>query len=144
MRYVCFENKDWAMCLQVSSSLLSMSALTVCRKHIFFLAHGSIAHNTIYSIQDLLCAMIVSNQKYWDALQAHEYGEAFELTSNNRVDLNVMVDYAWPEFLTHAHDFVREVQVCCVLSFTLLRPCFHCTNVCPSCVQNKMQAVGCV
>ncbi len=47
-------------------------------------------------------------------LQAHEYGEAFELTSNNRVDLNVMVDYAWPEFLSHADDFVTEVKVCCM------------------------------
>lgn len=46
--------------------------------------------------------------------QAHEYGEAFELTSNNRVDLNVMVDYAWPHFLTHAADFVSQVQVGCV------------------------------
>jgi len=44
-------------------------------------------------------------------MQVHEYGEAFELTSNNRVDLNVIVDYAWPEFLTHAEDFVREVEV---------------------------------
>ncbi len=46
-------------------------------------------------------------------MQVHEYGEAFELTSNNRVDLNVIVDYAWPEFLTHAEDFVREVEVRC-------------------------------
>lgn len=43
-------------------------------------------------------------------LQAHEYGEAFELTSNNRVDLNVLVDYNWPDFLHHADDFVKEVQ----------------------------------
>ncbi|DBA88250.1 hypothetical protein WJX77_011440 [Trebouxia sp. C0004] len=43
-------------------------------------------------------------------LQVHEYGEAFELTSNNRVDLNVIVDYAWPQFLTHAEDFVGEVE----------------------------------
>ncbi|KAL3149903.1 hypothetical protein ABBQ38_013268 [Trebouxia sp. C0009 RCD-2024] len=43
-------------------------------------------------------------------LQRGEYGKAFELTSNNRVDLNVIVDYAWPTFLTHADDFVREVQ----------------------------------
>jgi hypothetical protein len=46
-------------------------------------------------------------------MQVHEYGEAFELTSNNRVDLNVIVDYAWPQFLTHAGDFVREVEVRC-------------------------------
>lgn len=46
-------------------------------------------------------------------MQVHEYGEAFELTSNNRVDLNVIVDYAWPQFLTHAEDFVREVEVRC-------------------------------
>ena len=45
------------------------------------------------------------------AVQEGQYGEAFELTSNNRVDLNVIVDYAWPKFLTHAEDFVREVQV---------------------------------
>ena len=44
-------------------------------------------------------------------VQAHRYGEAFELTSNNRVDLNVIVDYAWPQFLSHAADFVQEVQV---------------------------------
>lgn len=44
-------------------------------------------------------------------IQAHRYGEAFELTSNNRVDLNVIVDYAWPHFLSHAADFVKEVQV---------------------------------
>ncbi|KAA6419594.1 MAG: elongator complex 1-like [Trebouxia sp. A1-2] len=43
-------------------------------------------------------------------LGVHEYGEAFELTSNNRVDLNVIVDYAWPQFLVHATDFVREVE----------------------------------
>lgn len=43
--------------------------------------------------------------------QAHRYGEALELTSNNRVDLNVIVDYAWPHFLSHAADFVKEVQV---------------------------------
>lgn len=48
-------------------------------------------------------------------MQAHQYGDAFELTSNNRVDLNVIVDYAWPDFLKHADDFVKEVQVsrCC-------------------------------
>ena len=46
-------------------------------------------------------------------IQAHEYGEAFELTSNNRVDLNVLVDYAWPDFLNHADSFVKEVEVCC-------------------------------
>ena len=44
-------------------------------------------------------------------MQAHQYGEAFELTSNNRVDLNVIVDYAWPNFLHNAADFVKEVQV---------------------------------
>ena len=49
--------------------------------------------------------------KHACGLQRGEYGEAFELTSNNRVDLNVIVDYAWPAFLTHAGDFVKEVQV---------------------------------
>ena len=49
--------------------------------------------------------------KHACGVQRGEYGEAFELTSNNRVDLNVIVDYAWPAFLTHADDFVKEVQV---------------------------------
>ena len=48
-------------------------------------------------------------------MQNGKYGEAFELTSNNRVNLNVIVDYAWPKFLTHAEDFVREVQVSLML-----------------------------
>ena len=47
----------------------------------------------------------------YNAMQRGQFGEAFELTSNNRVDLNVIVDYAWPSFLSHADDFVREVQV---------------------------------
>ena len=47
----------------------------------------------------------------WLVVQARQYGEAFELTSNQRVDLNVIVDYAWPDFLRHADDFVKEVQV---------------------------------
>ncbi len=42
----------------------------------------------------------------------------------NRVDLNVMVDYAWPRFLDHAADFVRAVvddQAVCDL-LAALRP----------------------
>lgn len=55
-------------------------------------------------------------------MQVHEYGEAFELTSNNRVDLNVIVDYAWPQFLVHATDFVREVEVRCTTAWHSKRP----------------------
>ncbi|BDA44195.1 Elongator complex protein 1 [Coccomyxa sp. Obi] len=43
------------------------------------------------------------------ALLADDYAAAWRLATVNRVDLNVMVDYAWPRFLDHAADFVRAV-----------------------------------
>ncbi|KAK9859824.1 hypothetical protein WJX84_001803 [Apatococcus fuscideae] len=44
-----------------------------------------------------------------DALQGHEYDRAWELAVDNRVDLNLLVDYCWPAFLDHTADFVGQV-----------------------------------
>ena len=46
-------------------------------------------------------------------MQAHNYAEAWELATANRVDLNIMVDLGWPDFVAHAGEFVRDVQVRC-------------------------------
>ena len=47
------------------------------------------------------------------AMQAHSYAEAWELATANRVDLNIIVDLGWPDFVEHAGEFVRDVQVRC-------------------------------
>ncbi|CAK0773220.1 hypothetical protein CVIRNUC_004042 [Coccomyxa viridis] len=44
-----------------------------------------------------------------DALLADAFGEAWRLATVNRVDLNVLVDYAWPRFLEHGAQFVAAV-----------------------------------
>lgn len=45
-----------------------------------------------------------------DALESGNYSRAWDLTVTNRVDLNLLVDYAWPRFLDHAEQFVSAVQ----------------------------------
>ena len=47
------------------------------------------------------------------AVQGHNYAEAWELATANRVDLNIMVDLGWPDFVEHVGEFVRDVQVRC-------------------------------
>ena len=47
------------------------------------------------------------------AMQAHSYAEAWELATANRVDLNIMVDLGWPDFVERAGEFVHDVQVRC-------------------------------
>lgn len=42
-------------------------------------------------------------------LQDDDFREAWRLAAVNRVDLNVLVDYAWPRFLEHGSDFVAAV-----------------------------------
>ena len=42
-------------------------------------------------------------------LQDNEFGEAWRLATTNRVDLNVLVDYAWPRFLQRCGDFISAV-----------------------------------
>ena len=42
-------------------------------------------------------------------VQADAFGEAWRLATVNRVDLNVLVDYAWPRFLEHGSQFVAAV-----------------------------------
>lgn len=42
--------------------------------------------------------------------QARAYAAAWRLAAENRLDLNVLVDYAWPAFLGAADDFVRAVD----------------------------------
>ena len=42
-------------------------------------------------------------------MQADAFGEAWRLATVNRVDLNVLVDYAWPRFLEHGAQFVAAV-----------------------------------
>ncbi len=41
--------------------------------------------------------------------QEDDYAAAWRLAVVNRVDLNLIVDYAWPRFLAHASDFVQAV-----------------------------------
>lgn len=45
-----------------------------------------------------------------DALHSQYYTKAWNLTVINRVDLNLIVDYAWPRFLHHVDEFVAAVQ----------------------------------
>lgn len=42
-------------------------------------------------------------------MQGEEYGRAWELAVDNRVDLNLLVDYCWPAFLENAAEFVEQV-----------------------------------
>lgn len=53
-------------------------------------------------------------------LQEDDYLQAWQLATVNRVDLNVIVDYAWPRFLQHSRKFVEAVgddqAVCDLLS----------------------------
>lgn len=95
------------LCLQIlrdskSCAILELTLICLARDQ-----HAKIVYmHTLYTaLQRRKQRSAVCN------VQKGQYGEAFELTSNNRVDLNVIVDYAWPKFLTHAQDFVREVQV---------------------------------
>lgn len=56
--------------------------------------------------------------------QEDDYAAAWRLATVNRVDLNLIVDYAWPRFLSHARDFVAAVvddQAVCDL-LAALRP----------------------
>ncbi|GFR43050.1 hypothetical protein Agub_g4056, partial [Astrephomene gubernaculifera] len=43
------------------------------------------------------------------ALRGRQYGEAWRLAAIHRVDLNLLVDYRWPAFLSHAAEFVCAV-----------------------------------
>lgn len=40
------------------------------------------------------------------ALSRHDYHRAWTLATSQRVDLNLIVDYAWPSFLDHAGEFL--------------------------------------
>ena len=42
-------------------------------------------------------------------MQEKDYGSAWDLAIDNRVDLNVLVDYCWPAFLEDAPQFVQQV-----------------------------------
>lgn len=44
-----------------------------------------------------------------DALDCHHYARAWDLAITHRVDLNLIVDYAWPSFVAHAAEFVAAV-----------------------------------
>ena len=44
------------------------------------------------------------------ALRAGRYGDAYALAARQRVDLNLIVDYGWPNFLHAADAFVRDVN----------------------------------
>ena len=43
-------------------------------------------------------------------LQDGDYGKAWQLATVHRVDLNLLVDYGWPAFLSRAEAFVDQVQ----------------------------------
>lgn len=51
----------------------------------------------------LLCPEVVSEP------QGDDFGEAWRLATVNRVDLNVLVDYAWPRFLGRCSQFVAAL-----------------------------------
>jgi len=44
------------------------------------------------------------------ALRAGRYADAFALAAKQRVDLNLIVDYGWPNFIDAAEAFVRDVD----------------------------------
>ena len=41
---------------------------------------------------------------------ARRADETLTLAARHRVDLNLLVDYGWPRFLSHADEFVRDVK----------------------------------
>jgi elongator complex protein 1 len=43
------------------------------------------------------------------ALDAADFAGAWQLATANRLDLNVLVDHAWPRFLAQAPAFVQQV-----------------------------------
>ena len=45
-----------------------------------------------------------------DALDARRYADAHALASRHRIDLNLLVDWAWPRFLEEAEAFVADVD----------------------------------
>lgn len=45
-----------------------------------------------------------------DALDARRYADAHALASRHRIDLNLLVDWAWPRFLEEADAFVADVD----------------------------------
>ncbi|KAK9915662.1 hypothetical protein WJX75_002381 [Coccomyxa subellipsoidea] len=58
------------------------------------------------------------------ALLEDDYAAAWRLATVNRVDLNIIVDYAWPRFLAHVSEFVHALvddQAVCDL-LAALRP----------------------
>ncbi|GMH34369.1 hypothetical protein BSKO_02203 [Bryopsis sp. KO-2023] len=57
---------------------------------------------TIHPRVLVLCAIV-------EALNEKQYQEAWELATTNRVDLNIIVDYNWPSFISGAGDFVASV-----------------------------------
>ena len=42
-------------------------------------------------------------------VQDADFSTAWQLATAHRVDLNLMVDYGWPAFLSKAEDFVAQV-----------------------------------
>ena len=42
-------------------------------------------------------------------MQGGDYSKAWQLATAHRVDLNLIVDYGWPDFLSKAEDFVDQV-----------------------------------
>ena len=44
------------------------------------------------------------------ALRAGRYADAYALAAKQRVDLNLIVDYGWPNFINAAEAFVRDVN----------------------------------
>ena len=44
------------------------------------------------------------------ALRAGRYADAYALAAKQRVDLNLIVDYGWPKFLSVADDFVADIN----------------------------------
>ncbi|KAK9808650.1 hypothetical protein WJX72_001296 [[Myrmecia] bisecta] len=45
-----------------------------------------------------------------ERLEVHDFAAAYQLAARHRVDLNVLVDYKWPEFLAHAPEFVHALR----------------------------------
>jgi elongator complex protein 1 len=52
------------------------------------------------------------------ALCTKRFGAAATLSAKHRIDLNLLVDYGWPNFLRHASDFVRDVVGLCRLTIS--------------------------
>jgi elongator complex protein 1 len=45
-----------------------------------------------------------------DALEQQQYARAWQLAVTHRVDLNLLVDYAWPRIVQNAEQFVAAVR----------------------------------